>query len=157
MRWWQIGKRNADLERELRADLEIEEEEQRKRGVPPEEAAYAPRRAFGNIALIREQTHEAWGLAPVERFWQDLLHALRSVRRAPLLSCMAILALAFGIGRAIDHMTAPIRTSTSSCGGLWARIFEPVSPVEINGKAIAVRMRSLPLRTKMVVPDAVSI
>ena len=60
------------LERELRSDLELEEEEQLERGVPPEEASYAARRAFGNIALIREQTHEAWGLAPVERFWQDL-------------------------------------------------------------------------------------
>lgn len=98
MRWWQIRKRNADLERELRADLELEEEEQRERGLPPEEAARAARRAFGNIALIREQTHEAWGLASLERFWQDLLHALRSARRAPLLSIMAILALAFGIG-----------------------------------------------------------
>ena len=34
MRWWQIWKRNADLERELRSDLELEEEEQRERGVP---------------------------------------------------------------------------------------------------------------------------
>jgi predicted permease len=98
MRWWQIRRRNADLERELRSDLELEEEEQRERGVPPEEAAYSARRAFGNFALIREQTHEAWGVAPVERFWQDLIDALRSARRVPLLSCMAILALAFGIG-----------------------------------------------------------
>src|ERR1700682_327241 len=98
MRWWQIRRRNADLERELRSDLELEEEEQRERGVPPEEAAYAARRAFGNISLIREQTHEAWGLAPVERFWQDLLHAMRSARRAPMLSIVAILALALGIG-----------------------------------------------------------
>ncbi|MBS1801238.1 MAG: ABC transporter permease [Acidobacteria bacterium] len=98
MRWWQINKRNADLERELRADLELEEEEQCERGMPPDEAVHAARRAFGNIALIREQTHEAWGWAPVERFWHDILHALRSARRAPLLSAVAILALAFGIG-----------------------------------------------------------
>jgi predicted permease len=98
MRWWQIGKRNADLDRELRSDLELEEEEQRERGVPPKAAAYAARRAFGNISLIREQTHEAWGLAPVERFWQDILHALRAARRTPLLSAVAVLALAFGIG-----------------------------------------------------------
>jgi hypothetical protein len=50
MRWWQIGKRNADLERELRADLDLEEEEQRERGVPAEEASYAARRALGNTA-----------------------------------------------------------------------------------------------------------
>jgi hypothetical protein len=66
--------------------------------VPAEEAAYAARRAFGNISLIREQTHEAWGVAPIERFWQDILHAMRAARRTPLLSGVAILALAFGIG-----------------------------------------------------------
>lgn len=98
MRWWQIGKRNADLERELCSDLELEEEEQRERGVPPEEAAYSARRAFGNFSLIREQTHEAWGVVPVERFRQDILHALRAARRTPLLSAVAVLALAFGIG-----------------------------------------------------------
>jgi len=50
MRWWQIRKRNADLKRELRSDLEFEEEEQRERGLSPEEAAYASRRAFGNLS-----------------------------------------------------------------------------------------------------------
>lgn len=32
MKWWQLKKRNADLERELCSDLEVEEEEQRERG-----------------------------------------------------------------------------------------------------------------------------
>ena len=45
MRWWQIRKRDADLDRELRSDLELEQEEQRERGLSPEEAALrgAPR------------------------------------------------------------------------------------------------------------------
>ena len=63
MRLWRIRAQNADLERELRADLEVEEEEQRERGVPGKEASTAALRAFGNPALIREQTHEAWGWA----------------------------------------------------------------------------------------------
>ena len=41
MRWWQIRKRDADLERELNSDLELEEEEQRERGLSPEEARRA--------------------------------------------------------------------------------------------------------------------
>ena len=35
MRWWQMRKRDADLKRELQSDLELEEEEQRERGLPP--------------------------------------------------------------------------------------------------------------------------
>jgi hypothetical protein len=38
MRWWQIRKRDADLDRELRSDLELEEEEQREGGLSAEEA-----------------------------------------------------------------------------------------------------------------------
>ena len=53
MRFWQIRKRDADLQREIRSDLELEEEEQRERGVSPEEARYAAQRAFGNTTLIK--------------------------------------------------------------------------------------------------------
>ena len=40
--WWQRKKVDMDLEREVRSDVDLEEEEQRERGVPPEEAATPP-------------------------------------------------------------------------------------------------------------------
>jgi hypothetical protein len=61
MNWWQIRKREADLERELRSDLDLEEEQQRVSGASPAEARYEARRALGNTALIKEQTREVWG------------------------------------------------------------------------------------------------
>jgi len=98
MRWWQVKKRNADLERELRSDLELEEEEQRERGLSPENARYAARRALGNTALIREQTHEAWGWAPFERVWQDVRFAFRQFSRSPRFAFVCVITLALGIG-----------------------------------------------------------
>ena len=87
-----------DLERELRADLELEAEEQQNTGVSAEEAQFAARRAFGNTTLVTEDVREAWGWTWLERLIQDTRFGLRQLGNNPGFTAVAILTLALGIG-----------------------------------------------------------
>lgn len=53
MKWWQIRKREDDLQRELQSDLELEEEEQQERGLPVEDARYAVQRSHHLLGWMR--------------------------------------------------------------------------------------------------------
>src|SRR5882757_3842635 len=105
MSWWQIRKRDADLERELRSDLELEEEEQRERGLSPEEAHHAALCAFGNPTLIREHTRAVWSWNGLENLLRNLRISIRSLFRSPGFSVIAVLVIALCIGAATSLFT----------------------------------------------------
>jgi putative ABC transport system permease protein len=105
MKWWQIKKRAADLERELRSDLELEEEEQREAGISAEEARYAALRVFGNPTLIREHTHATWSWSWLESLARDLRLSLRALGRTLGFTIIAILVMALGIGANVALFT----------------------------------------------------
>lgn len=105
MKWPAMGKKDADLERELRSDLELEEEEQMERGLSPEEARHAARRAFGNPTLIREQTRTVWAWNRLEALGRDLRYGLRTLGRTPGFTIIAIVVMALGIGANVALFT----------------------------------------------------
>ena len=109
MKWWRGWngrvKRDADLEREIQSDLELEEEEQRERGMSSKEAHYAALRAFGNPTLIREQTHTVWSWNRLENLLRDLRISVRTLFRSPGFSLIAVLVMALCIGAATSLFT----------------------------------------------------
>jgi putative ABC transport system permease protein len=83
---WSRARLERDLEREIRNHLVFEAEDS------------GNRKAFGNIALVKEDVRKAWGWARLEQFTRDTYYALRQVRRNPSFSAIAIATLALGIG-----------------------------------------------------------
>lgn len=82
-------RQEQDLERELRAHLELEAE-----GCDRD----AARRALGNLARIKEETREVWGYMWLDRLMQDVRYGWRALRSNPTFAAVAILAAALGIG-----------------------------------------------------------
>jgi predicted permease len=93
-------KRNVEQELadEIQSHLEMQIEENQRRGMSPDEARYAALRKFGGVDQVKETYRDRRSLPFLETFLRDLRYGARMLRRSPIVTTVAILSLALGIG-----------------------------------------------------------
>jgi predicted permease len=89
---------DRELDDEIRFHLAEETRLQSERGLSAAEAATAARRAFGSIALAKENTRAVWVSTTLEQLVQDLRIGCRILTKAPAVSATAVILIALVIG-----------------------------------------------------------
>src|SRR5579863_1496373 len=87
-----------DLAREVASHLTLLADDFERRGMSPEEARIAARRAYGGVEQAKQAHRDERSMVWIEQTVQDLCYGLRIMSKSLGFSITAVLTLALGIG-----------------------------------------------------------
>ncbi len=91
-------RKDEELAEEIESHLAHSEDANAARGLPPGEAHRQARVKFGNPRVMRERVWNYRSLPWLDDAWRDLRFALRSLKKTPGFTIIAIAVIAVGIG-----------------------------------------------------------
>ncbi len=89
---------DQDAAHECETHIELLTGRNIRAGMVPEAARIAALRQFGNVTLVREDTHWMNSVGWLESLVQDVRFAIRGLRHSPAFVAAAVMTLAIGIG-----------------------------------------------------------
>ena len=103
--WWGREGRERELREELEAHFQMHIEDNERAGLTPDAARREAMLRFGGVESAKESVRAGWTVGFLETTRQDLLYAMRGLRRNPAFALTAILSLALGIGASVSIFT----------------------------------------------------
>ncbi len=103
--WRGRERREREMRDELEAHFQMHVDDNVREGMSPAEARRQAAIRFGSVDGAKESVRSGWTVNWLETSRQDLVYALRGLRRNPAFALTAVLSLALGIGASIAIFT----------------------------------------------------